>query len=207
MLSPATLRTVGIAAAGAALLCAVGTVAAGIVLAGSYRPHAPGAELALLPSGVRRSAAWVDWYAIGSSSMLVLAAVVLGVVVGLRVSRPTVSSGRAAIVASAVTVIAAVLTVATRPLVQWDQLALWAVTIGSDVDGYWYAAFDDGVRFVLLGGRGVSQGSYAATLVVHLLAPVVAVVGAGLSIRTLMRERHQGGAAGSSASVVSGRSG
>ena len=195
MVSPATLRKVGMAAAGAALLCAVGTASAGIVLAGSYRPHAPGAEMALLPSGVRRSAAWVDWYVIGSSSMLVFAAVVVGVVVGLRFSRPAVSSGRAAMVASAVTVIAAVVTVATRPLVQWDQLALWAVTTGSDVDGYWYAAFGDGVRFVLLGGRGLSQGRYAATLVVHLIAPVVAVVGAGLSLRTLMREHHQHGAA------------
>lgn len=125
--------------------------------------------------------------------MLVFAAVVVGVVIGLRSSRPAVSSGRAAIVASAVTVIAGVLTVATRPLVQWDQLALWAVTTGSDVGGYWYAAFDEGVRFVLLGGSEVSQRRYAATLVVHLIAPVVAGVGAGLSIGTLIRQRYQDG--------------
>ena len=49
----------------------------------------------------------------------------------------------------------------------YEQLGLWAVTVGTDVAGFATAAFDDQVRFVIVDGREVSTGSYARTLVVH----------------------------------------
>ena len=70
----------------------------------------------------------------------------------------------------------AVLTLLTRPLVQWDQLALWAVTTGSGMSGYWYAGFDNGVRFVLVGNTEVTQGQYAPMLLMYLIAPMLGAV-------------------------------
>ena len=64
-------------------------------------------------------------------------------------------------------------TVISRPAVEWDQLALSSVTVDSDIDGYWTAAFGDDVLFVLIGDVEVSQGDYGAVLVAHLAAPFV----------------------------------
>jgi quinol-cytochrome oxidoreductase complex cytochrome b subunit len=41
-------------------------------------------------------------------------------------------------------------------LLPWDQLALWAVTVGSDLQGY-TALFDPVVRFGLIGGVVVAK--------------------------------------------------
>jgi len=62
-------------------------------------------------------------------------------------------------------------------IVKWDQLALWAVTVGLNAQGLWYAAFSDQVRFVLIGCVEVSQAAYRDWVVVHLLAPWVALAG------------------------------
>ena len=66
-----------------------------------------------------------------------------------------------------------VVNVITKPAVEWDQLALSSVTVGSNIDGYWPAAFGDDVLFVLIGDVEVSQGEYGAVLIAHLAAPVV----------------------------------
>ena len=66
------------------------------------------------------------------------------------------------------------MTVITRPLLAWDQLALRSVTIGSDIDGYWTAAFGDNVRYVLRQNSEISQRQYGAVLITHLASPVVA---------------------------------
>ena len=65
----------------------------------------------------------------------------------------------------------------TGYLLPWDQLALWAVTVGDGLDGYW-PVFDDGVRFVLVGGAEVEPADYGAALAVHLLAHVIGAVAA-----------------------------
>lgn len=50
---------------------------------------------------------------------------------------------------------------------------MYSVTDGSDSDGYWTAAFGDHVRFVIADGTEISQGEYAASLLMHLGAPVL----------------------------------
>jgi len=88
-----------------------------------------------------------------------------------------------------------VVTMITRPLVEWDQLALRAVTVGSDVDGYWTAAFGDDVRFVLTRSTEVSQREYGAVLITHLAAPVVAAIAlliVGAVVRRVPAERVTG---------------
>lgn len=56
----------------------------------------------------------------------------------------------------------------TGYLLPWDQLALWAVTVGTNIDGYEFLG-DRVVRFVLLGGAEISTGTLARWLVIHAL--------------------------------------
>jgi hypothetical protein len=67
-------------------------------------------------------------------------------------------------------------TVATRGSVQFEQLAISEVAVASELSGYWYAAFDDGVRFLIVDGVEVRQRPYATAVVVHLAAPVVGLL-------------------------------
>jgi quinol-cytochrome oxidoreductase complex cytochrome b subunit len=53
-------------------------------------------------------------------------------------------------------------------LLPWDQLALWAVTVGTNIRGYQWLS-NDTVRFVLLRGVEVSKGAVFWWLVVHAL--------------------------------------
>ncbi len=59
-------------------------------------------------------------------------------------------------------------------LIAWDQLALWAVSPAGFPDGMWAAAFDDSVRFVLIGGTEISQGTLRLWFIVH--GAVLAVI-------------------------------
>ncbi len=74
--------------------------------------------------------------------------------------------------------------------IAWDHLALAAVTVGSDLDGIWPAAFDDGVRFVLIDGSEVAQATYARWAVAHVaLVPLVVLGLGGITARRLARRR------------------
>jgi hypothetical protein len=161
----------------------------GFILADAYIPHSPGAVVAQLSAPVRRSDRWTDWHR-ATSWVLVLAAVIsLALVVAIVARGWSIASRNVTVIGAAiVAVVMSVVTVITRPLVEWDQLALSSVTVGSDIDGYWNAAFGDDVLFVLIGGSEVSQGEYGAALVTHLAAPVIAasallVVGAAVGRR------------------------
>jgi quinol-cytochrome oxidoreductase complex cytochrome b subunit len=65
----------------------------------------------------------------------------------------------------------------TGYLLPWDQLALWAVTIGAKLPGgLWGAAFSDQVRFVLMRNREISQSELRTWFLVHafVLPPLIA---------------------------------
>ncbi len=76
----------------------------------------------------------------------------------------------------------------TGYLLPWDQLALWAVEVGTNIKGYRWLS-NDTVRFVLLDGSEVSRGTVFWWLVVHalVLTPVLGalVVLAGRRVRGL----------------------
>ena len=57
----------------------------------------------------------------------------------------------------------------TGYLLPWDQLALWAVTVGSNMGGY-TPVFGDQVTFVLLGGLQVGAATLLRFYVLHVLA-------------------------------------
>ena len=60
----------------------------------------------------------------------------------------------------------------TGYLLPWDQLALWAVTVGTNMAGY-TPVFGEEVRFVLLGGKEISPETLLAMVCVARVVPAV----------------------------------
>ena len=89
------------------------------------------------------------------------------------------------LIATAVVVIGCVAASLTWGLVRWDQIVLWAVMSGTAVaeGGLWTPAVSEDVRFLIVGGAEVGQGTYRRALLAHLVAPVVAAIALGVSLR------------------------
>lgn len=173
-----TARRAASASAVIGIGAAVATALVGFVLADVYRPSSPGLVSADLSDTLRRSNQWSDWHRLLSTAFVVVAAVNLALITAFVArAKGTVSRKGLLMAVAVVTLVLSCATAITTPLVQWDQLALLAVTVGSDLDGYWHAAFGDGVKFVLMGSTEVAQRDYAVAVVVHLAAPVVSAVG------------------------------
>ncbi len=58
----------------------------------------------------------------------------------------------------------------TGYLLPWDQLALRAVTVNSDLRGLWGAAFSDQVLFAIIGSTEISQATLRTWFLVHAFA-------------------------------------
>jgi len=71
----------------------------------------------------------------------------------------------------------------TGTMLAWDNLALYAVTVGEDLSGFVPIILDDRVRFVLIDGRMADTAQVIALLALH----VVGV--AGLSVVALAMGR------------------
>ncbi len=74
----------------------------------------------------------------------------------------------------------------TGLLLPWDQLALWAVTVGSDLRGY-KVLFEPTVRFVIMDNVELDKGSVVRWLLVHVL--VLSPALAGLLVLAWRRSR------------------
>lgn len=78
----------------------------------------------------------------------------------------------------------------TGYLLPWDQLAFWAVTVGSNIAAY-MPGIGEKVRFLLLGGNEVGQMALLRFYVLHVaVLPLVAVVLLGVHF---WRIRKDGG--------------
>ena len=81
----------------------------------------------------------------------------------------------------------------TGYLLPWDQLALWAVTVGTNMMGY-TPVFGDQVRFVLLGGAEIGTDTLLRWYVLHvLMLPFVIVIFMAIHF---WRVRKDGGISG-----------
>ena len=87
------------------------------------------------------------------------------------------------IVTTAVATLAAAVAILTRDMVTWEQVAFASVRVGGGEAGYWFAAFDPDVAFVVVDGSEVGRSAYAVRLVVHLLAPVATAALLALGVR------------------------
>jgi quinol-cytochrome oxidoreductase complex cytochrome b subunit len=163
--------------------------ATGAYLAVAYRPSAAQAWPSLPPTGsqvpalvatARTVHRWCAWLVVLPA--LTLAAVALAeAMVRWHGPRPRRSGALAGPAVGAFVVVALI----SGLLLPWDQLALRAVTVGTDLRGYTWLLGDD-VRFVLRDGAEWSVGTMRALFGVHVLL-VGAVLAAGLA--SLARRR------------------
>lgn len=154
-------------------------VLTGIALFFLYRPSVGQSWPGLFDR--HANASWSVRFAAGvrllhqlASELAVFTAIATGVVVAVRGRKnvrrwpgPTVGTGLA---------VATFAASFTGFLLPWDQLALWAVTINSDMNGY-RPLFGTHVRFVLLGGTELSPATVTRWLLIHMLVLGPAVVG------------------------------
>ena len=75
---------------------------------------------------------------------------------------------------SSVALVSVVVASFTGFLLPWDQLALWAVTVSEDLDGF-RPLYDDRVRFVIIGGAEVAPATVLWWLAVHVGVAVAAI--------------------------------
>lgn len=127
------------------------------------------------------SSSWIRTvHRIASGLTVVLALVVVVLVIGRRIR----AGGRGVVAGSAVMATALAASF-TGYLLPWDQLALWAVTVGTDMRGV-QATYDSRVKYILLGSREVSVDAYHFWSIAHVVLGVLvagAVVLAWLRIR------------------------
>jgi len=154
-----------VALVAAALLVVAAT---GAALAWFYDPHWAGSVDALGPDQ-RLSRSLVAMHEL---SLRVAVPLALVTIVVLAVARSSIRQVAGMVVA----LLAAAVASMTWGLVQWNQIALAAVTVGGRTSGLWWPAFDDGVAFILMGGAEIGQETYRVWLLVHLAAPVVGLV-------------------------------
>ncbi|WP_421119766.1 hypothetical protein ACE2AJ_20820 [Aquihabitans daechungensis] len=158
----------------------------GVYLSLAYRPTAAAAWPQMGTGDGDRSFVQVvrsvhRWIAWGS---LLPATALAGVALAEAMARwsgPT--RRRVGALAGPVVVVAVVLGLGTGLFLPWDQLALRAITVGTDYRGYDWLLGDD-VRFVLRDGLELSVTTVRAVFAVHVLAiPAVAAIALGALVR------------------------
>lgn len=162
------------------MLCGelIALMATGIWLFFLYRPTQAQAwdDIATLHSDVTFGVVVREIHRVASFLALCTAAVVgvLVVVDGALRRRPA----RSVAIAGALVFVVAAASVSGY-LLPWDQLALWAVTVGTNMNGY-RPLFGDQVRFVLLGGQEIGTSTLLRWLVIHgaLLGPTAVALAA-----------------------------
>lgn len=175
-------------AVGALLGLAVAALT-GVWLWFGYYPTAPGTARADLVPAAADTATMQTWHVASSA----LATVLGGLWVALALSRVLATPGRErgpgglllALGAAVVLLLGSVVAWLTGPMLAWQQLGLWAVTIGTDVEGLEFG--DDQVRFYLVDGRQVSPGDFRTTAALHALLIPAALVLAGVGLAVTLR--------------------
>ena len=147
----------------------------------NYRPTSPRVEVSLLAPDVREARRMQDLHAL-DSRLLVLSALAFGIVViaGYRRAILEVAAGGWELIA----VLAASF---TGLLLPWDQLALRAVTVGTNLSGFQPIVRGADVRYVLIGDAHVASKTMTIRLVVHIVLGVLATVG---PVVVLLRHRR-----------------
>ena len=138
-----------------------------------YVPTAGDAWLSShVPSG---SEGWIrTTHRVTGAATVLLAATMLVLVVVLRIR-----TGARGVVAGVGVLVAAFAASLTGYLLPWNQLALWAVTVGDELRGT-QATFRGEVKYVLIGSREVSPATYRFWAITHVALGVLVVAAAFL---------------------------
>jgi hypothetical protein len=165
---------------GVALVLLVALAASGFALSTRYRP---GTAEGLRDIGRGAAVDLRDAHRLLSTLLLWTGVGLVASGLGLAIQRHRRDEDRRSTVWTGVLpvllLVAIALAAFTGNAIAWDQLALAAVTVGSDLDGIWAAAFDDGIVFVLVDGRELSQADYARGVIAHVALVPLVLLGLG----------------------------
>ena len=174
---PRATRLVGWAVLGQLALI----TATGVYLYFNYRPSSGGAS-AGLSSDARRSMRLSDLHAL-QSKVLVASSVAFLVLLTLKAIRSprTLAAG----ISQLILILAASF---TGFLLPWDQLGLWAVTVGTNMKGFRpIVEHAEQIRFAIIGGAEVRPGTVARWLALHVVITLAAAAVAVLGLTQLAR--------------------
>lgn len=87
---------------------------------------------------------------------------------------------RARTIAAPVVVLLVVAASLTGQLLPWDALALWAVTVGTNHDGFEFVIDSSQIRHVIVDGTEVSVSTFARWFWTHAALLPVLATGAGV---------------------------
>jgi hypothetical protein len=158
------------------LLAALALLVSSRALYQDYRPAVTSFDGLAVGGATGSTLDWLDREHAAAIALLVLSLMAaVGSLVVLVTRRRW--AWAVALVGSLVGVAGAAASLATRTAVQWDQLALWSVTVGADMKGYQAANSGEMVRFVIVDGHEVSPLDYTLMLTIHMYGTAIAVVG------------------------------
>ena len=76
----------------------------------------------------------------------------------------------------------------TGYLLPWDQLAFWAITVGTNIIGY-MPVLGRPVRFLLLGGHIIGENALLRFYVLHcVILPLLAVIFIGVHFWRIQKD-------------------
>ena len=156
-----------------------------LILLRRFRPDAQVEDIYATIRAERRYAprAWVSVHEV-ALNVAVVGSLIWAVTTAALVRARSGAATAVMLMATAAVVIGCSAASLTWGLVRWDQIAKWAVVRGDLLaeGGLWKPAVSDEVRFLIVGGAEVGQGTYRRALLVHLAAPVVAALTLGVSL-------------------------
>jgi quinol---cytochrome c reductase cytochrome b subunit, bacillus type len=161
----------------------------GVVLFFVYRPSGSAASGELFGDDLRSSIDLARIVRVAhqvAARSLLPTTVAVGVLAAIR-GRSS-ARDRAGVLMGAGLVLLVVAGSFTGNLLAWDQLGIWAVSVGANRRGY-LPLFGDDVRFVLIGGAEVGPGTAVRWLLVHMF--LVGGVLSALLVVAWRRGTHQ----------------
>jgi quinol-cytochrome oxidoreductase complex cytochrome b subunit len=152
----------------------------GLYQAFRYRPDAQSAWPALKTTSVSRDALYdTTEFVHRWGAYLFVALVVATAVLWAWTRAKRARSAWGTEVALAVVGVAAIGCVVTGPKLRWDQLALWAVTVGSDFPNLFELAQ---VKFVLIGSKEIAVDDFRRMVWTHTaILPAILAVALGVA--------------------------
>jgi quinol-cytochrome oxidoreductase complex cytochrome b subunit len=157
----------------------------GLYLIWNYRPYGDipwtppsGVRIDMLPHRMNLVHEW--------AARIFGASVIASTIVAIAVATETRRWGP--VITGVGLVLVTIVAALSGNILPWDQVALTAVTVGTDMAGYDQFS-DDTVRYVLIGGYEIDGGTFMAWFRMHTIAIPIVLVALGVTLVLLTRQR------------------
>jgi len=147
-------------------------IVTGIALVFRYRPSVTRPYASVTGLETRSPVSWRGVHRLAAELFVPAVGALAIASIGLFLAR----RDRAPIVLSLLAGLGALTAVFTGYLLPWDQLSLWAVTVGTDMRGYTPILRNHDVKYVILGSREIDVATFNRWFWIHtVVVPLVIV--------------------------------